>query len=323
MSNEPTETVDVMTDDLDAFTDLLNGKAAPAPEVKEEIVDDIDPGDANSAAEDDTSSDDIADPDPDEDDKEQKPEKKVNRFQERINELTAKAKEAERREADIQRKLDELSARQEKPDPKPTAQKEVANLPNPDAKNQDGSDKYPLGEFDPAYIRDLNRVIIEEERTAYKEKEQKEEYERNIRKARDEIQAGWVEKLAPVTEQHEDFLEKTLQLENTFEGLDGPYSDYLVQTIKHLEHGPEVLYYLANNLEEAKRVVQGGPLVATLTLGELNSMFKGQVKKENKVSQAPPPPQNSTKGTSMKKTVAADTDDLDAFSDVFFPRKKK
>src|SRR5690606_32437801 len=135
---------------------------------------------------------------------------------------------------------------------------------------------------------------------------------------RDALQAQWVEKLAPVTEQHEDFLEKTLQLESAFEGLDPNYSDYLVQTVKSLEHGPEVLYYYANNLDEAKKMVQSGPLGATLALGEINALFKGNVRKETKVSKAPPPPQVTNKGTSVKKTVAPDTDDLDAFSDVFF-----
>ena len=112
-------------------------------------------------------------------------------------------------------------------------------------------------------------------------------------------------------------------LETTFSDLDSNYADYIVQTIKSLDHGPEVLYYFANNLEEADRLLKGGPLVATLALGEINSMFKGQGRKETKVSKAPPPPQVSTKGTSARVAFTADTDDLDAFSDAFFPKKKK
>jgi hypothetical protein len=324
MSNEPTDTnpVDVNTDDLEAFTTLFNGKTSEVKEEsKEDVKADVDPADETEKTEE-VAKDDPEDT-PEEEVEEEKPEekpKKVNRFQERINELTAKAREAERA---LEAVRTELAEKQKTEDQKPAPKTEAVKLPDPNSKNEDGSEKYPLGEFDPAYIRDLNRAIIEEESKAFKEREEKDRSERQIKEARDELQQQWVEKLAPVTEQHDDFVEKTIQLESTFDGLPADYSDYLVQTIKSLDHGPEVLYYFANNLDEAKKVVQSGPLGATLALGELNAMFKGQSRKETKVSKAPVPPQVSTKGTSVRKSVALDTDDLDAFSDVFFPKKGK
>lgn len=331
MSIEPTDTpsVDVNTDDLDAFSDLLTGKAkaevkeAPAKEeVKSDEVDTVAETETNEQAPEKDDAEDTPDEDIDPEDQPEEKPKKTNRFQERINELTAKAKEAERREADLQRKLEEIAAKQN-PGPKAAAPTEALKLPNADAKNEDGSDKYPLGEFDPGYIRDLNRAIIEEERKSIREREEQEANTRRAQEVRNALQEQWVEKLNPVIEQHEDFLDKTLQLEATFDGLDQNYSDYLVQTIKSLDHGPEVLYYFANNPDEARKVVQSGPLGATLALGEINAMFKGQGRKETKVSKAPPPPQVNTKGNNARKTVAPDTDDLDAFSDVFFPTKKK
>lgn len=328
MSIEPTDTsVDVNTDDLDAFTELFSGKATavkdePKEEVKtDEDVDTVGEPETGEEAPDKDTEDNPDGDDESKDEPEEKP-KKTNRFQERINELTAKAREAERREADLQRKLEEFAAKQS-PDPKAAAQTEAAKLPNPDAKNEDGSDKYPLGEFDPSYIRDLNRVIIEEERQAIRQREEQEAATRKNQEARNALQEQWVEKLNPAIEQHDDFLEKTIQLESTFDGLDQNYSDYLVQTIKSLDHGPDVLYYFANNLDEARKIVQSGPLGATLALGEINAMFKGQGRKETKVSKAPPPPQVTTKGTNVRKVIAGDTDDLDAFSDVFFPAKRK
>jgi hypothetical protein len=322
MANEPIDTpaVDPNTDDLDAFTDLFTGKA------KEKIEETVEPDEVEPVSEDDdTEVEDQATEDeaPDgDDDSEEKPvekPKKVNRVQERINELTARAREAERA-------LEALRAAQAPKQDEPAPQAPSAPVagpagPDPDALNADGTEKYPLGQFDPDYIRDMARHTIETE-WARKEQEAAANNQRQqVEQARAEIQNGWVEKLQPALEQHEDFLDKTMELESAFDGLDPQYSDYLVQTIKSLDHGPEVLYYFANNIEEAQKFVKLGPLNATLALGEINAMFKGQTRKaEPKVSKAPPPPQVN-KGTKTRTTIAADTDDLDDFEKIFFKRK--
>ena len=311
-------TVDPNTDNLEEFENLLSGKAkalqeAPDKEDPKTPVDDTDAVD---------TEDDLEEENDDSEDKDSEEEtpkpKKVSRYQERINELTAKARESERALIALQAAQKQLETTQT---PKPV----VAEVPDkgvdPDAKNADGSEKYPLGQFDPEYIRDMARHTIDKEWAVRKEQDAQETAQRQNQEARDHIQAGWVEKLAPVTEQHEDFIDKTMGLESAFDGLDPQYSDYLVQTIKSLEHGPEVLYYFANNLDAAKEFVRSGPLGATLALGEINAMFKGTSRKvDTKVSKAPPPPQVN-KGTNARKVVAADTDDLDAFSEVLFKRK--
>lgn len=319
MSNEPNDPifVDPNTDDLDSFTDLFSGKAQVKNE--EEIeTDDVEPvsEDDDTEVEDEVIEDEAPDGDDDSDDEPKPKPKKVNRFQERINELTAKAREAERA-------LEALRVQQAQKQAE-TA-KQVTPVvqdvgPDPDAKNEDGSDKYPLGEFDPQYIRDMARHTIDKEWTARKEQEATEQNQRQIEAARAEIQNQWAERLTPMTEQHEDFLDKTMELESAFDGLNPQYSDYLVQTIKSLDHGPEVLYYFANHLDEAQKFVQMGPLNATLALGEINAMFKGNTRKETKVSKAPPPPQVN-KGSKTRTAVHPDTDDLDAFSDMFFKKK--
>lgn len=315
MPNEPKDTtfIDPNTDNLDDFSDLINGKA----EIKEDDVelDEVKSVDENEDTEekDQDVEDEASDEDSDSEDEPELKPKKVNRFQERINELTAKAREAERA-------LEALKAatatKQDEPEKAATSFVRK-DEPSPDALNPDGSDKYPLGEFDPQYIRDMARHTIEEEWNAKKEQEAAEQSRKQNEAARAEIQEKWVEKLTPITEQHEDFLDKTLELESAFEGLDPNYSDYLVQTIKSLDHGPEVLYYFANNLDEAQKFVRMGPLNATLALGEINAMFKGQTRKEPKVSKAPPPPQVN-KGAKTRAAVNADTDDLDAFSSLLF-----
>lgn len=312
------------TDDLDAFTDLMVGKAQTPKDDEEKITNvevdtDADEDDDTEVTK--TTEDEAPDEDDDSDEQvEKKPKKKVNRYQERINELTAKAREAERALAALQAAQ---AQQNEAPKAATPVVTQVDDAPNPDAKNEDGSDKYPLGEFDPAYIRDMARHTIDKEWAARKEQEAQETAQRQEQQAREALQAQWVEKLAPMTEQHEDFIDKTMDLESAFDGLDPAYSDYLVTTIKSLDHGPEVLYYFANNLEEARRFVQSGPLAATLALGEINAMFKGNTRKaEPKVSKAPPPPQVN-KGSKTRSAVAGDTDDLDAFADMLFKKPKR
>lgn len=313
MDIEPIDTPVVGTpvnDDLDSFEkDFFNQsveeKKEPAEPAEEEI---------KAPDSDDDTKDDDQDDNPDEDDKTDPKPKKVNRYQERINELTAKAREAERA-------LEALRVEQTKQTETPKTTPVVADDgPKPDALNEDGSDKYPLGEFDPSYIRDMARHTIDREWSARKAQENEELAARQNQEARDYLQEQWTQKLAPVTEEHEDFLDKTMELESTFEGLDSDYSDYLVQTIKSLDHGPEVLYYFANHLDEAQKFVKMGPLAATLALGEYNALFKGKTRQDAKVSNAPPPPQVN-KGSNTRTTVRGDTEDLDAFEREFFKKK--
>lgn len=302
---ETTQTIDPNTDNLDDFAKLVSGEAEPTP-VAEEELNTEDPSTDESHHDNDQPTDE----DESEEEQEQpKPvKKKVNSFQERINELTAKAREAERKLAELESKSKPTPSA----DPAPNSAKDDG--PTPDDTNEDGSDKYPLGEFDPKYIRDLTRFTIQTEQAAAKEQQLKEEQERATEQARTALDQEWQAKLGPVSQQYDDFLDKTLQLEDAFSGLDENYSDYLVQTIKSLDHGPEVLYYFANNLDEAKKFVQMGAFKATLALGEYNAMFKSNKRATaTKVSKAPPPPQVNKGSTTSAKLVPADTDDLAAF----------
>ena len=313
--NDDTPTVAADTDDLNAFETLMFGNAkTPSEEVEEEDHQD------NADTVEDVVTPEIDDSDNLDEDDDVQP-KKVNKVQERINKVLEKERLA-REEADALRRENAELKRAKESTTTATTAPIVDTGPNPDAKNEDGSDKYPLGEFDPTYIRDLTRHTIQQEQAVAREQNAREQAQRNEQEARAQLDTQWRGKLEAVTQTHEDFLEKTVELESAFDGLDPNYSDYLVQTIKSLDHGPEVLYYFANNLEEAQKFVKMGPLGATLALGEINAMFKGQTRKEAaKVSSAPPPPQVN-KGSNTRKSVAADTDDLEAFSQMFFTKRR-
>lgn len=315
MTIEPTNEPD-LNDDLDAFSDMFHGKTP----VTEEVQTDPD----TVAETEDQKVEDTEDKDTDPDSREsaeseapvEKP-KKINKVQERINQVLERERLARERAEAAERKIEELTRTKETVPNTPT--QNVKGEPQPDDKDAEGNDKYPLGEFDPSYIRDLTRHLAQAEQASIREQQRIEQEQQQEQAARAALNNEWKAKLDTVTDQHEDFFDKTITLEETFDNLDPSYSDYLVTTIKALDHGPEVLYYFANHLDEAQRFVQMGPHAATLALGEINAMFKGQTRKEVKVSSAPVPPQLN-KGTSTRKTVAADTDDLDAFESVFFKK---
>lgn len=311
------------TDDLDVFSNLFEGRESPQPE--EEKVEDNEPSEKPEAEdaeaeepEKSEAEDEAKDETEESKDSEEKPRKKPS-YQERINQLTAKAREAERAKEALEARVAELekATSQSKPTEQTSSTPSVP-VPTPEDKNPDGSDKYPLGEFDPQYIRDLNRAIIEEEWARKKAEEEKTFREQQEEKARQALDSQWQERVKPALAEYDDFVEKTLDLEDTFKDLDSGYSEYLVSVIKSLDNGPEVLYYFASDLDKARELVRSGPLAATLALGEVNALFKKQPspKKEIKVSKAPPPPQVG-KGATPRVSIAPDTDDLDAFSKLF------
>jgi len=108
-----------------------------------------------------------------------------------------------------------------------------------------------------------------------------------------------------------------------FQGIDPGYGDYLALTLMQSEVGPQILYYLADNIGEAQKIVASGPAAATLALGRLEARFSktSEEKATTKVSEAPNPPETRTRGSGGKFTVSPDTDDLDAFEKVFYSRK--
>lgn len=328
--------VDPNTDNLDDFSALFHGEAKELEEVKDATPESAEDEDGSVTPEGETDAEDDALVETDDDatdeaeddgdtDAPEPPAKKKSRFQERIDELTNRAKEAEARERETARKVEEILAREKaketaaKPEPKADVEG-----PTPDDLKEDGSEKYPLGEFDPAYIRDLTRFTISQETERAKAEAAQEAEQRKVQEAQAQLATEWSGKLESATERYPDLLEKNAALESTFRDIEPQYGEYLATTIMSMDYGPDVLYYLGNNVEEAKRIAASGPLKATIALGRLEAKFADAAAEKQlqkpKVSKAPvPAPVN--KGTAVNKTVAPDTDDLDAFSAMFFAKK--
>jgi hypothetical protein len=341
-SNE--ESIVDIDNDLNAFEkDFYNKADEKKPVETDETPEDEveDTGDDAPAPDEDTDADNESDEDPDaeeesedeEQDDDSEPEPKAKgkgkkSFQERINELTRKAREEERAKIAEQQEKQALLARLEalekslNKDTKSESVKEnlPQGAPSPDQVNEDGEPKYPLGEFDPSFIRDLTKFTIEEERKAAKEAEAKEAEVKAVEDAKNELKVSWNTKVDEFEEEVPEIREHIADLVDSFQNLDPSYGEYLAMTIMSSDVGPQIMEYLSQNIGEAQKIVGSGPTAATLAIGRLEAKLArpAQDEKPNKkVSAAPEPPVKTTKGRSPTP-VRGDTEDLSAFEKAFY-----
>jgi len=277
--------------------------------------------------EDDTLADETSE-DTSEADEESEPEVKPKKksVQERINELTAKAREAERREnaeriarEAFEQKLNDAIAKidqKKEPEPKPVK----VGGPSPDDTNEDGTEKYPLGEFDPLFIRDITKHTFEELKAESDKEEQQRREQATLESQKTALQSQWAEKVEASLETLPDFNEKIQSLSDVTDTISPEFGEYLAATIMSMDRGPELLYYLADHPDEAKQIVSSSPVSATIALGRIEGRLPS--KKETtppKVSQAPEPPVARNKGTGQFES--RDPNDLARFSKEFFSTK--
>jgi len=337
MSDNNNEVVDTSGEQLD-FDDLDNFSSSFFGQNKDAQEEPAKPSDDSEEIED-TSGDVITDVDDDgiddqddtddHDDQEEadKPEpegKKPSRSQQRITELNTKYREAERREQALLARLEALENGSKKTDEPLQTKSSVDATPAPTDQNEDVTDKYPLGEFDPNFIRDLTKHTIAEAQKEAAAERSKADNEARQRQEAEVLQSQWQEKQGPVKERYPDYGEKVASLESVFADVDPDYGEYLAQTVMAMDKGPDVLYYLSNNPEEARAIVKQGGVKAVISLGRLESRFMEEEKPQPKpkVSSAPVPPPQNKGSAGGRRSVAPDTDDLDAFANEFFKRKK-
>lgn len=330
-------TVDVNTDDLDAFSELMFSPTTPAdaeaPKADDEAKEVDEVSETPSATEEESADEAVeaesdgedapADDDEDESDEpEEAPKAKRKSARERINELTRQAREAERRAEDLERRLDELAsgAKKDTPAPKEAAAPTAEGAPDPDARLESGELVYPLGEFDPKFIRDLTRFTIKIESEAANKAAEEARQRREAEQAEKALVEAWEGKMEEAAARLPDLKEKAATLDSTFRDLDPQYGTFLAETIMSMDKGPEVLHYLGDNLSEARTIVASGAMKAVLALGRIEARLTSgdKVEKGKVVPTRAPEPAPLNRGSSGKNLVAADTDDLDAFEKQFF-----
>lgn len=315
------------TDDLDAFsTEFFGENDTGTPAAKPEAEQETAKKDEPDATEAQTDNDELTDDDEAEAEKALAEQPKKSKVQERIDELVKQREDAKREAAaerkSFEEKLAALEARIAPPAAVPKTEE-----PTPDAMNEDGTPKYDLGEFDPAYIRDLTRYTLAQERSQAEQKAAEQSKQREADAQRATLAQGWTEKVTEAKTRYPDLEEKGTALLNGFQNLQPEYADYLSTVLMSMDFGPDVLHYLADNPAEAATIVNSGATKATIALGRIEAKYAEDAAQKQlakpKMSKAPPPPSVSARGTGGgAKSIEADTDDLDAFSAEFFRKKR-
>jgi hypothetical protein len=184
-----------------------------------------------------------------------------------------------------------------------------------------------MGEFDKQYIADLTRYEFARLRAEEDEKNKLTAEEAKAKEAHDSIVNDWNQRLNKAKEEkYPDFESKVESINTEFADLEPAYGDYLASTIMAMENGTDVLYYLANNVDEAKAIAKSGAVAATLALGRLEARLSTtpvETKPKTKTSNAPEPPPTFVKGGAAVKQPRVDTDDLDDFKDLLWPQRKR
>lgn len=337
--NDGQEPVGVNGDDLNAFEAEFFGGSAE-PEDKVETVEDADPEiDAGAEEvdenleepEDESLENDETEEEDEGDEPEPEPKKNRKTAKERIQELVAERRAEEQARLAVEQRLAELEARLaqvKSPKEESPAQQteEGPQAPDPDAVDEQGELIYPMGEFDPRYVADLTRFQFRQELEASRAEEARQAAERQAQENQERLLETWEVKMIEAEVGLPDLREKISVLDSEFRSLEPKYGAYLAETIMNMDNGPEILYYLAENVDEAQKIVASGPVGAAVALGRIDGLMakaeREDKEKRNKkrVSAAPEPPVTS-RGTASARIASADTDDLAAFEKEFFQKR--
>lgn len=243
-----------------------------------------------------------------------KDSKPKSRAQQRIDELTAAARQHERDADYWRRRAEELGA---KPADAAGDDDNVPEEPDPS--------KYQYGENDLDFIRDRAKYdakieVLQEQATA------------RFKSEAASLEAKWTTTLAENVKKYPDFDEKVVK---GGERGDWKCPPVIAVGIKDSPHGVDIAYKLASEPAESDRLFRLTPLEQAREFGRMEQEFttsakiasleaeiaklkgkaaNGDGKPAPKiVSNAPKPPSRRSRGTGASSAVAADTDDFAAF----------
>jgi hypothetical protein len=260
-------------------------------------------------------------------------EKKRGRpWSQRVDILTARLRDAERRAAELEAKAG------------PAKEEDGPKAPDAYAKNADGSDKYEFGEADPQYIKDAALFEVRQELAKEaKEKAERSKAETAQQEVVGKLQQGMttIEKAGP--EAYEDF-EKVIT--DAVEARGGePLPPLLSIGIAVSPAGHHISYALAKDEAAAakmEKLATTSPQAAAVAFGELEGQFldddadldlsdnmdmarmlgrmkarlagKGkQAGVERRVTNAPEPPEHRSRGSDGQFQAKADTTNFAEF----------
>lgn len=218
-------------------------------------------------------------------------EKETDGFQERINEVTGKFRSEERARIEAETRLKQLEQRLQT--------METAEPVDPDKS---------LVDFDydeKAYAEHLTKVA--------KQSAQQEVRERLEQEKATDRQAQFAGREAEFAREVDDYNMKTRNPDLTI-------TESMVETLRTADKGPAVLYYLANNPDEARSLSQMHPLDAAYELGNIGATKL--VKPEKPSTQTPPPPPK-IKGGDKPAPIRSDSPESDKLSDAEWLRRER
>ena len=97
-----------------------------------------------------------------------------------------------------------------------------------------------------------------------------------------------------------------------------PATPVMALAMKTSEQGPDVAYFLASNPGESERIAALSPLEQAREMGRLEGRYAYQeTPSVRRVTNAPNPPTDLTRGGGGKFQTSADTDDFAAFDKSF------
>lgn len=271
----------------DAFDTLMGDMLPESDEEVEEPTEAVEQEEPEEEV-----SEEAEDEDETEETVEERPRRTRKSPKKRIETLLAEKRELQARIAEL-----EESNAPAAPAARTTTAPVADDGPDPEALNEDGSPVYPLGDLDRAYIRDVIRYETKRE-------DQEKALKQQAAKAREEqtaIANQWAEKLEEAEESTPGLRENIAELEETFMDLEPAYGQHMALTIMSLDNGPQVLHYLAQNLDEAESILEMGPSKATVALGRLDARFDSALAPAPKrTTKTPPPPPSRTRGTGAR-----------------------
>lgn len=192
--------------------------------------------------------------------------------QERIDEITAARREAER-EAEFWRNKALASQPQEQQQEAPQGPPEPSS--------------YEFGEADPAYIRDMVRHEMRQE---LEQERQRTQLETQVA----QLEQGYAERLKTAREEIPDY--DDVVTKSAARG-EWPCPPLVAIGIKESEVGPKVAHYLATNRDEAVSIANLSPIEQARAFGRLEARFLGQTAPQAKIAtNAPEPAPARTKG---------------------------
>lgn len=185
------------------------------------------------------------------------------------------------------------------------------------------TDKYPLGHLDDRYIEDKLEWLAEKKATeradAVLQRQQEYEQGQQAQRQQEELLAKVDDLATKGIELFDDFQESVV--EASMRG-DWVLSQATFEAAHEAEHGAQILYDLAQDKAEAKRVANLSPYQQLKFVQERDAeIAKG--KQPRRVPQAGDPPRNPARGANSRTSINPATDNLDDFEKAWANDAKK